>query len=70
MKSPWTKKNPLMSMYLSGANALAGSLRGRATAAAKRQAATMMTQGIRQVAGFWSSALAAPSPKKRRRKGR
>ena len=68
MKNPWTKKNPLMSMWLSGANAVAGSARGRATAAGKRQAATLMSQGAKQLAALWTGGLAsAPRPKKRRR---
>jgi hypothetical protein len=69
MKNPWTKQNPLLSMWLSGANAVAGSARSRATAEAKRQAATMMTTGAKQIASFWSAALTAPArPKKRKRR--
>src|ERR1700735_4746203 len=33
VKNPWTKKNPFMSMWLSGANKVVGSARGRASAA-------------------------------------
>ena len=55
MKNPWVKKNPFLSMWLSGVNAAIGATRGRATSEAKRQVAT-----------FWSSALARPKPKKRR----
>lgn len=66
MKSPWTKRNPWLSMYLSGANAVAGSLRGRVASAAKRQAATMATAGIRQLADIWAEALSVSSPKKRK----
>ncbi|SAK45349.1 hypothetical protein AWB75_00770 [Caballeronia catudaia] len=57
MKNPWMKKNPFLSMWLSGANAVIGSARGRATAQAKRQAST-----------FWSAALAPGKPRKRRSK--
>ena len=31
MKNPWLKKNPLMSMWLSGANAMLGVARSQAT---------------------------------------
>jgi hypothetical protein len=55
MKNPWVKKNPFLSMWLSGANAVIGSTRGRATAQAKRQASA-----------FWTAALTPPKPKKRR----
>jgi hypothetical protein len=53
MKNPWTKKNPFLSMWLSGANAMLGSARGRAAAEAKRQVTT-----------FWSAALTPPKPPK------
>lgn len=69
MKNPWTRKNPFLSMWLSGANAVAGAARSRATAEARRQAATMMTQGSRQMAALWGEALGVP-PKKRRKKPR
>jgi hypothetical protein len=69
MKNPWTKKNPLLSMWLSGANAVAGSARSRATAEAKRQAATVMTNGAKEIASFWNAVLTAPArPKKKKRR--
>lgn len=68
MANPWTKKNPLMSMWLSAANKAVGSARGQATAAAKRQAATASTQSMRQIMDFWSGKPAAQAaPKKKRR---
>lgn len=69
MKNPWRKKNPLMSMWLSGANAAFGTARGRATAEGRRQAATAMTTGAKQVTDFWSAALGV-KPKPARRKKR
>ena len=65
MKNPWTKKNPLMSMWMSGANAVLGSARSRVNAEAKRQATTMMTQGAKQMARFWSGAWMTSPPRKR-----
>lgn len=65
MKNPWTKKNPFLSMWLSGANAVMGSARGVAGAQAKRQAAAMMSEGTKQVGKFWSGSLAAPGAKKK-----
>lgn len=70
MKNPWTKKNPLLSMWLSGANAVAGSARSRASAAAKRQTTTMMNEGIKQVTDFWTGALLPPGAKPRKKKRR
>ncbi|MDP2870623.1 hypothetical protein [Methyloversatilis sp.] len=37
MAKPWLKKNPIMSLWLSTANRVAGTLRGQATAQARRQ---------------------------------
>jgi hypothetical protein len=44
-----------LSMWLSGANAVAGSARGRVAAAAKRE-----------TVNFWTAALTPPKPRKRR----
>lgn len=44
MSNPWLKKNPFMSMWLSTANRVAGSLRGMATAQAKRQVKAAITE--------------------------
>lgn len=68
MKNPWTKKNPLLSMWLSGANAVTGVARNRGTAAAKRQARTEMNRGMKQAADFWSGALMTAAPKKKKRR--
>ena len=60
-------KNPFMSMFLSGANKIAGSARAQATAAVKREAA----KNARQMTKAWTDALlpgvAAPRKKKRAR---
>ena len=56
MKNPWLKKNPLMSMWLSGANAVSGAARSRASAEGKRQAAAMMSEGAKQMVRFWTDA--------------
>jgi hypothetical protein len=67
MANPWTKKNPLLSMWLSGANAVAGKARGAGAAEVKRQ----QTGLAKQAARFWSGGLlGATKPKakpKRRR---
>jgi hypothetical protein len=68
MKNAWTKKNPLLSIWLSGANAVAGSARGRATTAAKRQTRSAMTKGMKQVTDFWTGALTPATPKKKKRR--
>jgi hypothetical protein len=68
MKNPWTKKNPLLSMWLSGANAIAGSARGRTSGAAKRQARSAMTQGMKQATDFWTGAFVPAAPKRKKRR--
>jgi hypothetical protein len=69
MKNPWMKKNPLMSMWMSGANAAIGHARGRVAAAGKRQAAAVMTEGTKQMLRLWSGTLTA-SPTRKKRKPR
>jgi hypothetical protein len=46
MANPWLKKNPFMSMWLSTANHVAGTLRGQATAQAKRQVKAVLAEAI------------------------
>ncbi|MEJ7931650.1 hypothetical protein WG922_16885 [Ramlibacter sp. AN1015] len=53
MSNPWMKKNPFMSMWLSGANSVAGRARGQATSAAKRQVAASQAAATQQVLEFW-----------------
>lgn len=70
MRNPWTTKNPFMSVWLSSANRVMGSARGQATAAAKREVATLQAEATRQVIDFWSG-KAAPrtrAPAKRKKK--
>jgi hypothetical protein len=67
MQNPWLKKNPMMSMWLSGANAVMGSARSRATAEGKRQAATIMAEGTKQMVSFWTGGVMASPPRKRKK---
>ncbi len=62
MSNPWTKKNPALSLFLSSANAWAGTARGLLTKEARRQQAAAMSKGAKQLAGFWAFALKPPSP--------
>lgn len=66
MKNPWLKKNPLMSMWLSGANKVAGAARGRASAETKRQVAGMISKGSRQLTSLGTSWLSASSARKKK----
>jgi len=75
MKNPWTQKNPLLSMWLSGANAVGGAARSQASAAIQREltraSRTAGTDANAWIVDFWSAALGVPArPKKRRRRPR
>ncbi len=68
MKNPWTRKNPLLSMWLSGANALVGPARGRASAQAKRQASTAAAKATKQMGEWWLASVAPAAAKRKKKK--
>ena len=68
MSNPWTKKNPMMSMWLSAANKAVGSARGQATSAARRQVSTAQAEATRQLVDFWSGSATRPAPKRKTRR--
>ena len=53
MSNPWTKKNPLMSMWLSGANRVAGSARSQLTAELKKSAAQANKKAVSEAMNVW-----------------
>jgi hypothetical protein len=67
MKNPWLRKNPFLSMWLSGANAVAGKARGKATAMARRQMDFAVKEGTKAVTDFWLDAWTPPKPRRRRK---
>lgn len=72
MANPWTKKNPLLSMWLSGVNAVLGATRAHTVAAAKRQASTAVVIATREITkamrGSASAFSAKPTRKSKRKK--
>ncbi|WP_394468394.1 hypothetical protein [Roseateles sp. DC23W] len=62
------KKNYLMSMWLSAANAALGHGRAKATQAVRRQTATATNQAKQQIADFWFGGLGAKPQATRRAK--
>ena len=70
MPNPWLKKNPLMSMWLSGANRMAGAMRGQATAQAKREISAAVTKAtndnLKALLGGTAPASPKAKPKRRR----
>lgn len=68
MSNPWTKKNPLMSVWMSAANRVAGSARAQVTAAAKRESAAVQADIGKQMLQFWTGGAAKLPAKKRTRR--
>ena len=68
MANPWTKKNPLLSLRLSGADAVAGKARSAGAAEAKRQQTSLVEQAARFWGGAWltSGKPQGSKPKRRR----
>jgi len=69
MPNPFLKKNPFMSMWLSAANRAAGTLRGQATAQAKRQINAAVTKAtndnLKTLLGGTAPASSKAKPKRR-----
>ena len=66
MSNPWLKKNPFMSMWLSTANRMTGSLRGQATAQAKRQLNAAVNEATNENIRLWTAAGLPPVTKKKK----
>ncbi len=62
MANPWTKKNPFLSLWLSGANKMASQARGQTRAETTKQ----QSAWTRQAARFWTNTWLAGRPKRRR----
>jgi hypothetical protein len=70
VRNPFLKKNPFMSLWLSGANRLAGSMRGHAAAHARRQATTATTKATQDMFDLWTAALVPARAKRKTRRRR
>ena len=51
--NPWGKKNPFLSMWLSGANAMLGLSRNYPTATSRRQTNDAVREGSKQILASW-----------------
>jgi len=67
--NPWLKKNPFISMWLSGANPMANSARGQIGAEVKRQSTAAADKHFSDMFATWTKALTATSATERKRKG-
>jgi hypothetical protein len=70
MSNPFLKKNPFMSLWLSGAYSVIGKSRAATQAAARRQQKTAGTEAAKAIAGFWTGLFSRPTTGKRRRSRR
>ena len=68
MPNPWLKKNPFMSLWLSTANRMAGSMRGQASAQVKRQVNAAVTEATRENLKLWTDGTKPAAGKARRRR--
>lgn len=68
MSNPWLTKNPFMSMWLGAANRMVASLRGQATAQAKRQINAAVTQAAKDSVKQLFETPALPRAKSKRRR--
>ncbi len=66
VSNPFMKKNPYLSLWLSGANKVASTGRAHFMAAAKRQQAAMQREASKAVTDFWSEALKPAATRKRK----
>lgn len=67
MSNPWLKKNPFMSVWLSAANRVAGSIRSQATAQATRQVKAAATEAQNEAIKRWTAPATPTAAKKKRR---
>jgi hypothetical protein len=70
MANPWLKKNPFLSLWLSGANAAAGSMRGRISQQARRQGATAVRIMTNAMLDAWTAPWVSRPSRKKRSKSR
>ncbi len=68
MSNPWLKKNPFLSLWLSGANSVANTVRGKAASQAQRHAKATAAQATQNVVSFWTKAMGLPTKPARRKK--
>jgi hypothetical protein len=68
IRNRWAKKNPFLSMWLSGANAVFGATRNQVTKAMHREANAAIAEGTKQVLAFWG--IGTPTRKRPARRRR
>jgi hypothetical protein len=66
MANPWIKKNPFLSMFLSGANSVAAKGRALWMQQARRNQKTAVTQATRAWMSMWTTSSSATKRKRRK----
>lgn len=66
MSNPWLKKNPLMSIWLSGAHRVANHARGHTTAHLKRQISSAQSKAAADLPSLWLAPVNVTKPRARR----
>ena len=64
MRNPWLARNPWLSLWLSGANAMLGAARAQA----QRNANQMMADSVTRAASAWGAWLPSSAPKRARKR--
>ncbi len=67
MKNLWLKKNPLLSMMFSGANAVSGAARGHLAKEMRRQQSNFVRQSTSSILDFWTGGVSSPKKSRRRK---
>jgi hypothetical protein len=62
------KKNPFMSMWLSGANSIANGARGRIAAEAKRQSGAAIAKATSDMFDAWPGFVTVATPKRKKKR--
>jgi hypothetical protein len=70
MSNPWLKKNPFMSMWLSGANSVANTARGQIAAEAKRQSTAAVTKATSDMFAAWPGLMTPAKAKAKAKRKR
>ena len=72
MKNPWIKKNPFMSMWLSGVHRAIGASRGQIAGSIQREARKSAGANAEALTGqvleFWGRAIGGPAPRRGRKR--
>jgi hypothetical protein len=69
MSNPWSKKDPWLSLWLTGANTIASTARSHVGNAAKRQSTAAMNKAVSDMTDLWTAGwFGVAKPKRRRRR--